>query len=144
MAADTSRPEDSTPHTIVTAPQLAEPVGFAHAVVCAPGRTVHLGGQTAQRPDGSIGGATLAEQFDIALGNLRAALHAAGGAPGDIAALTVYTTDVRAYRAALREIGVVYRRHLGRHYPAMALLGVSELFDEAALVELVGVAVLPE
>nr|WP_211301168.1 RidA family protein [Murinocardiopsis flavida] len=129
---------------MVTAPGLAPPVGFAHAVVCAPGRTVLLGGQTAQRPDGSIGGATVAEQFAIAVANVRTALEAAGGAPGDLAALTVYTTDVPAYRAALREIGVAYRGCMGRHYPAMALLGVSALFDEEALVELVGVAVLPE
>ena len=39
----------STPHRIVTVPSLAEPVGFAHAVVSSPGRTVHLGGQTAPR-----------------------------------------------------------------------------------------------
>ncbi len=43
-------------HEIVTASELAEPVGYAHAVVAAPGRTVFLGGQTALLPDGTIGG----------------------------------------------------------------------------------------
>lgn len=133
-----------TPHTVVNPPELAAPVGFAHAVACAAGRTVLLGGQTAQRPDGTIGGATLSAQFDIAMGNMITALRAAGGEPGDLAALTVYTTDVPGYRAALKELGAVYRRHLGRHYPAMALLGVAELFDQEALVELVGVAVVPD
>ena len=47
-----------------------------------------------------------------------------------------------AYRAALRDLAPVYRKHFGRHYPAMALIGVAELFDPAALVELVGTAVL--
>ena len=70
---------------IVTAPELAPPVGYAHAVVGAPGgRTVHLGGQTALGADGAIRGETLAEQFDVAAGNVVAALRAAGGAPEDL------------------------------------------------------------
>ncbi|MQA85594.1 MAG: RidA family protein [Streptosporangiales bacterium] len=113
-------------------------------MVAAPGRIVCLGGQTGSLPDGSIAAATLAEQFDRAAGNVAAALAAAGGRPEHLVQLTVYTTDMRAYRASLRDLGLAYRRHLGRHYPAMALFGVSELFDPKALVELVGVAVIPE
>ena len=71
-----------SPHRVVNPEGLAPPVGFAHAVVAAPGRTVYLGGQAAQGPDGAIAGATLAEQFDLAAANLVAALAAAGGAPG--------------------------------------------------------------
>ena len=130
-------------HEIVTAPGLAEPVGFAHAVVAAPGRTVYLGGQTAQGPDGAIVGSTMAEQFDRAAGNVVAALAAAGGTPEHLVSLIIYTTAVAEYRAALKELGPLWRRHFGRHYPAVALLGVAELFDEAAKVELVGTAVIP-
>jgi enamine deaminase RidA (YjgF/YER057c/UK114 family) len=132
-----------SPHEVVTAPGLAEPVGFAHAVVAAPGRTVYLGGQTAQGPDGAIVGDTLVAQFDRAAGNVVAALAAAGGAPEHLVSLVIYTPVVGEYRAALRELGPVWRRHFGRHYPAVALLGVAELFDEAAKVELVGTAVIP-
>lgn len=131
-------------HQIVTAPGLWEPVGYAHAVIAAPGRTVFLGGQTALNATGSIVGATVVEQFDVAAGNVLAALRAAGGRPEHLVALTIYVTDVPAYRASLRELGEVYRRHFGRHYVATALLGVSELFDMDAFVELVGVAVVPE
>ncbi|MDA2814446.1 RidA family protein [Nocardiopsis sp. RSe5-2] len=133
-----------TRHLLVDPPGLAPAVGFAHAVAAAPGRTVHLAGQTAQLPDGTIGAPDLPGQFHLALGNLVTALRAAGGAPGDLVSLTVYTTDVPAYRADLKHIGRVYRRHLGRHYPAMALFGVTELFDPQARVELVGIAVVPE
>ena len=126
---------------IVTAPELARPVGYAHAVV-AEGRTVHLGGQTAMDPHGTIVGATLVEQFDLAAANLLAALRAAGGQAEDLVSLQIFVTDVPAYRASLRELGAVYRRHFGRHFPAMGLFGVTALFDEAALVELMGVAVL--
>ena len=126
---------------IVTAPDLARPVGYAHAVV-AEGRTVHLGGQTAMDLEGRIVGDGLVEQFDLAAANLLAALRAAGGAPEDLVSLQIFTTDVAAYRESLKEIGAVYQRHFGRHYPAMGLFGVTALFDPAAQVELMGVAVL--
>lgn len=132
-----------TEHEIVTSPDLPVPVGYAHAVIAAPGRTVHLGGQTAQAPDGSIFGSTIVEQFDLAARNLVAALHAAGGQPNDLVSLQVFVTDLGAYRASTRELGSVWRTHFGRRYPAMAVLGVTELFDPSALVELVGVAVIP-
>jgi enamine deaminase RidA (YjgF/YER057c/UK114 family) len=131
-------------HRIVTAPGLAPPTGYAHAVVAVPGWTVYLGGQTALSPEGSIVGTTMAEQFDVAAGNVVAALAAAGGKPDDLVSLTIYVTDVAAYRSALEELAEVYRRHFGRRYVASALLGVAELFDEDAIVELVGVAVLQE
>jgi enamine deaminase RidA (YjgF/YER057c/UK114 family) len=130
-------------HEIVTAPGLAEPVGYAHAVVAAPGRTVYLGGQTAQGPDGAIVGTTLVEQFDVAASNVVAALTAAGGAPEHLVSLIIYTTDVHEYRVSLEELGPLWRKHFGRHYPAVALIGVAELFDEEAVIELVGTAVIP-
>jgi enamine deaminase RidA (YjgF/YER057c/UK114 family) len=144
-----SLPHDSSPvpggaeHEIITSPVLPEPVGYAHAVVAAPGRTVHLGGQTAQAPDGTIAGTTIVEQFDLAAKNLVTALAAAGGHPNHLVSLQVYVTDLAAYRASMRELGGVWRAHFGRRYPAMAVLGVTGLFDPKALVELVGVAVIP-
>jgi enamine deaminase RidA (YjgF/YER057c/UK114 family) len=130
-------------HEIVNPASLAKPVGFAHAVVATPGRTVYLGGQTAQDPAGEIVGDTIAEQFDVAAGNVVTALRAAGGSPEDLVSLIIYVTDVPAYRAALGELAPVYRQHFGQHYPAIALLGVAELFDPAAKLELVGTAVVP-
>jgi enamine deaminase RidA (YjgF/YER057c/UK114 family) len=128
---------------IVTAPELAPPVGYAHAVVSAPGgRVVHLGGQTALGPDGAIRGTTLVEQFDVAAGNVIAALRAAGGEPEQIVQMLVFVTDVAEYKASLRELGEVWKRRFGRRYPAMGLFGVTALFDESARVELVATAVI--
>jgi enamine deaminase RidA (YjgF/YER057c/UK114 family) len=143
-AADPGAGRQATPHRIVNPEGLAPPVGFAHAVVAAPGRSVYLGGQAAQGPDGRIVGATLAEQFEVAAANLVAALAGAGGGPEHLVSLHVYTTEAAAYRAALPELGAIYRRHLGRHYAATALFEVAGLFDPAAKVELVGVAVVPD
>jgi enamine deaminase RidA (YjgF/YER057c/UK114 family) len=131
-------------HEIVTAPELAPPVGYAHAVVAAPGRVVHLGGQTALGADGEIRGETLAEQFDVAAGNVVAALRAAGCTPEDLVSLQIFVTDVEEYRAASAALGPVWRRHFGRRYPAAGLFGVTRLFDAAAKVELMGVAVRPD
>ena len=130
-------------HELVTSPDLPVPVGYAHAVIARSGKTVHLGGQTAQAADGTIFGTTIVEQFDLAARNVVAALHAAGGKPDDIVSLQVFVTDLGEYRASAHELGSVWRTHFGRRYPAMAVLGVTGLFDPSAMVELVGVAVIP-
>jgi len=123
--------------------ELAAPSGLSHAVVASGGRLVFLAGQTALDRTGSIAGASVVEQFERALGNLLTALHAAGGGPEHLASLTVYAVDLEDYRAHGREIGAVWRRLAGREYPAMAAIGVSRLWDSAALVEIQGYAVIP-
>jgi enamine deaminase RidA (YjgF/YER057c/UK114 family) len=120
---------------------LPRPTGFSHAVV-AEGRVVFLAGQTAQNPAGDITGDGIVAQFELALGNLLTALRAAGGTPDQLASLTVYTTSLADYRANGREVGAVWRRLAGRDYPAMAAVEVSRLWDEAALVEVAGFAVI--
>jgi enamine deaminase RidA (YjgF/YER057c/UK114 family) len=127
----------------VNPPSLARPSGFAHAVVATGGRLVFLAGQTALDAGGTIVGATVTEQFEQALANLLTALAAAGGTPEHLASLTVYAVDLADYRAHAREIGGVWRRLAGHEYPAMAALGVSQLWDPAALVEVQGYAVVP-
>ena len=132
-----------TQHRIVMAPELARPSGYSHAVVTAGGQTVYLAGMTSQLPDGSVAGADFVEQYGIAARNLIAALRAAGARPEHLVSLQIFVTDVAEYRAARPRLREVWRAHFGDHYPAMALLGVRELFDPAALVELMGVAVIP-
>ncbi len=134
----------TTPHRLVNPHSLAPPVGFAHAVVAVPGRTVCLGGQTAQGPDGRVRGATVAEQFDVAAANVVEALAAALARPEHVVSLLILVTDIGEYRASLEELGSIYRRHFGRHYPAMALFEVAALLDPAAKVELLAQAVIPD
>jgi enamine deaminase RidA (YjgF/YER057c/UK114 family) len=122
-------------HRIVNPPELGAPSGFSHAMVAA-GNTVHLAGQIGA-------GATMVEQFGSAAEKLVIALRAAGGEPENLVSLQVFVTDVGAYKGALPAIGLAWRRHFGRHYPAMGLFGITELFEPEALVELMGVAVLP-
>lgn len=125
----------------VNPPGLAKPAGFSHAVV-ASGTVVFLAGQTAMDRDGRIVGADVVSQFETALGNLLTALAWAGGRPDQLASLTVYAIDLAGYRANARAIGQVWRRLVGSEYPAMAGIGVARLWDDDALVEVQGFAVI--
>ncbi|MFC5213605.1 RidA family protein [Streptomyces coerulescens] len=127
----------------INPPDLSPPTGFSHAVLATGSRVVFLAGQTALDSDGKVVGETLPEQFERALTNLLTALAAAGGTPADLARVTVYATDVAAYRAHVAELGRVWGRLAGRTYPAMAVVEVVRLWDEQAMVELDGFAVLP-
>jgi len=122
---------------------LARPSGFSHAVV-ARGTTVHLAGQTGMTADGSIVDGGVVAQFEQALGNLLTALREAGGGPEHLASLTVYIVDMDDYHAHAREIGQVWKRLVGSDYPAMAGIGVARLWDAEAVVEVQGLAVLPD
>jgi enamine deaminase RidA (YjgF/YER057c/UK114 family) len=130
-------------HEIITAHELGDPVGYAHAVTAQPGRLVFLGGQTALMPDGTIKGETLVEQFAVAASNVVTVLRAAGGSPDDICSMQIFVVDPADYKRRLPALGKVWREHFGRRYPATGLFGVTRLFDEEALVELMAVAVVP-
>jgi len=127
----------------INPPELAPPVGFSHAVVAEGSTIVLLAGQTALDGDGRIVGATIVEQFEKVLTNLLTALAAAGGTPDQLAKLTIFSVDPADYRAHARDIGAVWQRLVGRDYPAMTLVGVTRLWDDDALLEIEGTAVLP-
>jgi enamine deaminase RidA (YjgF/YER057c/UK114 family) len=136
---------DLTPHEVVVPQGLPQPRGFNHAVVTRGGRTVWLAGQTALDADGQVvAPGDVVTQFEVALGNLLASLRAAGGEPQHLVTLTTYIVDMDDYRAHARDIGGVWKRLVGAYYPAMAGIGVARLWDVEALVEVQGVAVVPE
>jgi len=118
-------------------------VGFSYGAVSAGGRLLHIAGLTGHRADGSISD-DLVEQFFAACESVAKVVGEAGGDPSDLISMTIYTTDIGTYRSRLGPIGEAYRSVFGRHYPPMALIGVSELFDPNARVELVCVAVVPD
>jgi enamine deaminase RidA (YjgF/YER057c/UK114 family) len=126
----------------INPPELGPPSGFSHAVV-GEGRVVFLAGQTALDATGKIVGDGVVAQFEQALVNLVSALRAAGGEPEHLTSLTVYIVDMEDYKAHARDIGQVWKRVVGRKYPAMAGIGVTRLWDTEALVEVQGFAILP-
>jgi enamine deaminase RidA (YjgF/YER057c/UK114 family) len=82
------------------------------------------------------------EQFAQALDHVLAVLDTAGGEVSDLTEMTIFVTDLDAYRTRTKELGAVWRKRMGRTYPAMALVGVQGLVEKRALVEIQARAVL--
>jgi enamine deaminase RidA (YjgF/YER057c/UK114 family) len=134
---------------VTDGPELIHPAGwprgagYAHGT-SAQGRVIAVAGQVGWDPrTQTMAGPDIATQVDRALANIVAVLEAGHAAPAHVVRLTWYITDRRAYLDARREIGAAYRRHFGRHYPAMAVVVVAGLIEPAALVEIEATAVVP-
>ncbi len=120
------------------------PRGYSNGVLTPPGaRLLFVAGQIAWDADQNMVGPGFADQFGQALANVLEVVRAAGGEAEHVAELTIYVTDRRAYVEALAEVGREYRRVMGRHYPAMALVEVAALVESDARVEIQAVAALP-
>ncbi|WP_419164900.1 RidA family protein [Candidatus Palauibacter sp.] len=131
-------------YDVFNPPELAEPRGWNHGLLApAGGRVLFVAGQTAGGPDGRVEAADFAAQFALALDRVLAVVRAAGGEPAHVGRMTVYVTDLAAYRDARAELGAVWRARMGRHYPAMALVEVRGLVERGARVEIEATAVLP-
>jgi enamine deaminase RidA (YjgF/YER057c/UK114 family) len=111
------------------------PRGYANGRT-GHGRVVHTGGQVGWDEHGAFVDGGLVPQFARALDNVLAVIRAAGGAAEDIATMTVYVTDIAAYRAAQKALGAQWRPRLGKHFPAMALVAVTALVEPLAQVEI--------
>jgi enamine deaminase RidA (YjgF/YER057c/UK114 family) len=131
------------PHVRVDPPSLAPPKGYAHAVLASPGRTLHLAGQVGWDREGRFPTGLVA-QVDRTLENLLVVLAAAGGRPEHVVSMRVYVRSVSDWRRESRAIGEVWRARMGRWFPAMALVEVARLYEPDAVVEIEGVAVLPD
>lgn len=107
------------------------------------GRVLFVAGQTAADGSGRVHPADFVTQFRLALANSLAVVRAAGGKPTDVGRMTVYVLDMEEYRDCRRELGAVWKELMGKHYPAMALVEVSALLDEHALLEMETTAVIP-
>ena len=128
---------------IINPESLGAARGYANGVLApAGGRLLFVAGQIAWDERQEIVSADFVEQFDCALQNVLAIVAEAGGAPDQVARLVVYVTDKREYRERTREIGERWRARMGRHFPAMALVEVKGLLEDAAKVEIEGIAVL--
>jgi enamine deaminase RidA (YjgF/YER057c/UK114 family) len=129
--------------TVVNPAGLAKPAGYAHGIRTEGGRLLFVAGQLGTNADGEIiAPEDLAAQFWQALSNLEVVVSEAGGEVTDIVKLTIFITDKPSYLANLKPIGAAYRSVLGRHYPAMTLVEVKSLFDDQAMVEIEGMAVI--
>jgi enamine deaminase RidA (YjgF/YER057c/UK114 family) len=119
----------------------AKPRGYANGIL-AEGPVLYVAGQIGWDESGHFASDDLIAQFDQALANVVAVLRAGGAEPTDVVRMTIYVTDLPAYREGASRLGGVWRAHFGRHYPAMALVGVAGLVEPRAKVEIEATAVL--
>ncbi|MCC7165752.1 MAG: RidA family protein [Anaerolineae bacterium] len=130
--------------TILNPETLAPPRGYSNAILTQGGRVLFLAGQTGMDATGKIANPfDLIDQFHKTLENMQTVLRQAGGSMTDIVKLTIYVTDKRAYHAQRSRIGEVYREYFGKYFPAMTLIEVKGLYDQNAMIEIEGIAVIP-
>ena len=128
---------------IINPPELAPPIGFSHAITASGGKTVYLAGQVSFDAAGKIiHKGDLLKQFEQVLHNLEAVMIASGGKMTDITKLTIFVRDKKDYASKLKEIGKIYKNYFGKYFPAMTLVEVSSLFEDDALLEIEGIAVI--
>jgi enamine deaminase RidA (YjgF/YER057c/UK114 family) len=121
----------------------AKPVGYVNGIAAEPGRTVFIAGQVGWDTQQKFHSEDIAAQFDQALANVLAVLTEAGGESRHICRMTAYCCDKPGYLAARRELGSIWRRRMGSHYPAMSMIFVSDLLDSPGKIELEATAVVP-
>jgi enamine deaminase RidA (YjgF/YER057c/UK114 family) len=129
--------------TTIDPPSLGKPRGFSHGLLSVAGsRLLFVAGQTAAGADGRVADRGFATQFDTALGRVLAVVEEAGGTPAHVGRMTVFVTNMEEYLASREALRDVWRRRMGRHYPAMALVEVTRLVDAGASVEIEATAVI--
>jgi enamine deaminase RidA (YjgF/YER057c/UK114 family) len=124
-------------------PGWALPIGYANGVAVPAGRIVFIAGQVGWDAQQKFQSEDLVPQFEQALTNVLAVLAEAGGSPAHICRMTAYCIDKPRYLAARSELGRIWRRLMGKHYPAMSMIFVADLLDHPAKIELEATAVLP-
>jgi enamine deaminase RidA (YjgF/YER057c/UK114 family) len=132
------------PVTLINPESLGAPSGYANGLLAdASGKLLFVSGQIAWDEKQQIVSDDFVEQFDRALANVVTVVRAAAGQPEHIVRLIIYVTNKVEYRERTREVGERYRKHLGKHFPAMVLVQVAGLLDDAAKVEIEGMALIP-
>jgi enamine deaminase RidA (YjgF/YER057c/UK114 family) len=128
---------------IVNPESLGVPKGWNNGLLAPKGgRLLFVAGQAGWESESAGTPAGFVEQFARALDKVLAVVKAAGGTPEDVARVTIYTTDLAAYRAGLKPLGEAWRARMGKHYPAVAMLEVKGLVDHGAVVEIEATAVI--
>ncbi|MCA8869574.1 MAG: RidA family protein [Rhodobacteraceae bacterium] len=119
------------------------PIGYANGIKVAAGELVFVAGQVGWNAQQVFESEDLVPQFEQALKNVLAVVKAAGGQPAHICRMTAYCCDKPAYLAARGELGKIWRDLMGKHFPAMSMIFVSDLLDHPGKIELEATAVLP-
>ena len=128
---------------IINPESLGAPKGWNNGLLAPKeGRLLFIAGQAGWEEESTGKPPGFADQFARALDKVLTVVRAAGGEAGDLARVTIYVTDLAAYRKSMEALGEGWRARMGRHYPAVALVEVTGLMDRGALVEIEATAVI--
>jgi enamine deaminase RidA (YjgF/YER057c/UK114 family) len=128
---------------LVNPPSLARPSGFNHGILVTGGDLLFLAGQTGSNAEGQIvAPGDLVAQYEQTLRNLKTVVEAASGKMQDIVKVNIFVRDRDDYLAHLKPLGVIHKSFFGAYYPAAALFEVSRFFQDEALIEIEGLAVI--
>jgi enamine deaminase RidA (YjgF/YER057c/UK114 family) len=119
------------------------PKGYANGILAA-GRTVFVSGMVGWDARGKMVCQDFVGQARQALRNIVEVLSEAKAKPEHIVRMNWYVIDKKEYVSAYKQLGVVYREIIGRHYPAMTAVQVVGLIEDAARVEIEAIAVVPD
>ena len=129
--------------TFINPESLGAPRGYSNGVLAdAAGKLLFVAGQIGWDERQALVSDAFVAQFDRALANVLAVVTAAGGSAENVARMIIYVTNKNEYLGHLREVGEKYRTRMGKHFPAMVLVEVKSLLDDAAKVEIEAIAIL--
>jgi enamine deaminase RidA (YjgF/YER057c/UK114 family) len=120
-----------------------KPTGYNNGMLApSGGATLFIAGQIGWDKDKKLVSPEFSIQFDQALSNVIEITKAAGGKATNIGKLTIYVTDKQEYISDIKAVGTAYRKHMGKHFPAMALVEVKALLEAGAKVEIEAIAII--
>ncbi len=127
--------------TIIDPETLAPAKGYSNGLLFEGGQILFIAGMVGWDKEEKVAEG-LTAQFALAIDNILAVVREAGGEPNDIGRFTIFVIDKHEYMREAKAIGVEYRKRMGKHYPALALVQVADLLEEGARVEIEATAVL--
>jgi len=133
----------ANPSRILQPKGWTKPIGYSNGIE-ARGRIIFVSGQIGWNAECRFEAHELTGQVQQTLENIIAILAEAGAGPEHVTSMTWYLLDKRDYLKKSKEIGMAYRQTMGRHFPAMAIVQVSALVEDDALVEIQAMAVIPD
>ena len=128
---------------VLLPPGWAPPIGYSNGIAAKPGRVVFIAGQVGLDAQQRFQSEDIVPQFEQALRNVLDVLAQAGGRPEHVCRITAFCCDKPAYLAARPQLGKIWKRLMGTHFPAMSMIFVSDLLDNPGKIELEATAVVP-
>ncbi len=130
-------------HEIILPDGWPQPRGYSNGILAANGRILFMAGQVGWNENEIFTSEKLIPQFEQALKNILTVVEKAGGKPEDICKMTCFCTDRNQYLESRKELGIIWKKIIGKNFPCMSMIFVSDLLDHPAVIEIEAIAIIP-